>query len=51
MLLVLNVPVHAYTIHIMISILKITVKPSCFKEDTVYCPEKMHTAELEQEDS
>lgn len=50
MLLALNVPVHAYTIHIMISILKITVKPSCFKEDTMYCPEILYIAEPELED-
>lgn len=50
MLLVLNAPVYAYTIHIMISILKITVKPSCFKEDTVYCPETLYTSEPEQGD-
>lgn len=34
----------------MISILKITVKPSCCKEDTVYFSEGLYTATLEQGD-
>lgn len=50
MLLVSNAFVHVHAIHIMISILKITVKPSCFKEDTVWCPETQYAAEPEQED-
>lgn len=47
---ILNVFAHAYTIHTMTSILKIAVKPLCFKEDVMYFLERLYTAALEQGD-